>query len=404
VSAVLIAIAALFWLMLLYYAVLCVAGLLFRSRSAPAPALDQYPSVAVLIAAYNEEKVLAKTLDAMVRLRYDGPFTVYVLNDHSMDATGEIAEEYAAMFPRIRHVKVPPGSPKGKGRVLNYGLTLVQEQYVAVYDADNQPEPDALRLLIEAAVRTPGAVGAVGYVKTLNAQKNWLTRMIALEFSVFQLLMQCGRWHLFRLGTLTGTNLVLEREAVIGAGGWDSSALAEDADLSISLAAQGGTLPIVPQSRSWEQEPETLAVWLRQRTRWMQGNLQLIVKMFQTPSWREPHVMLHAVHILSIYLVYAAVLLLSDVWFVLGVMGIAHTSYTAPLLLLWFEAWLIYMIQLLSAEVADEMATPGNVAVTFVMYFTYSQLWILLLARAAFLEYKRQRAKVEPVWDKTVRF
>jgi len=404
VSAVLIAIAALFWLMLLYYAVLCVAGLLFRSRSAPAPALDQYPSVAVLIAAYNEEKVLAKTLDAMVRLRYDGPFTVYVLNDHSMDATGEIAEEYAAMFPRIRHVKVPPGSPKGKGRVLNYGLTLVQEQYVAVYDADNQPEPDALRLLIEAAVRTPGAVGAVGYVKTLNAQKNWLTRMIALEFSVFQLLMQCGRWHLFRLGTLTGTNLVLEREAVIGAGGWDSSALAEDADLSISLAAQGGTLPIVAQSRSWEQEPETLAVWLRQRTRWMQGNLQLIVKMCRTPSWREPHVMLHAVHILSIYLVYAAVLLLSDVWFVLGVMGIAHTSYTAPLLLLWFEAWLIYMIQLLSAEVADEMATPGNVAVTFVMYFTYSQLWILLLARAAFLEFKRQRAKVEPVWDKTVRF
>jgi len=404
VSIVLLVIAAMFWLLLLYYAVLCVAGLVFRSKSSSAPALDEYPSVAILIAAYNEEKVLAETLNAMVKLRYDGPLTVYVLNDHSTDATGEIADEYASMFPHIRHVKVPPGTPKGKGRVLNYGLALVREQYVAVYDADNQPEPDALRLLIEAAVQTPGAVGAVGYVKTLNAKKNWLTRMIALEFAVFQLLMQCGRWHLFRLGTLTGTNLVLEREAVIDAGGWDPSALAEDADLSISLAARGGTLPIVPQSRSWEQEPETVAVWLIQRTRWMQGNLQLIVKMCQTPLWRQRHVRLHAVHILSIYLVYAAVLILSDVWFVLGVMGVAHTSYSAPLLLLWFEAWLIYMIQLLSAEVADEMASPDNIAVTFVMYFTYSQLWIFLLVRAAFLEYKRQQMKVEPVWDKTVRF
>jgi cellulose synthase/poly-beta-1,6-N-acetylglucosamine synthase-like glycosyltransferase len=404
VSVVLFVIAALFWLLLLYYSVLCVAGLAFRSRLAPSPSLGEYPGVAILIAAYNEEKVLAETLDAMARLRYDGPLTVYVLNDNSTDATGDIADYYASMFSHIRHVKVPPGTPKGKGRVLNYGLTLVREKYVAVYDADNQPEPDALRLLVEAAVQTRGAVGAVGYVKTLNAKKNWLTRMIALEFAVFQLLMQCGRWHLFGLGTLTGTNLVVEREALVSAGGWDSSALAEDADLSITLAALGGRLPIVPQSRSWEQEPQTFAVWLRQRTRWMQGNLQLIRKMLKTPSWRERHVFLHAAHILSIYIVFAAVLFISDVWFLFGVLGVANTSYAAPLLLLWFESWLIYVIQLLSAEVADDLASPVNLAVSFVMYFTYSQLWLFLLVRAAFFEYKRQRMKVEPVWDKTVRF
>ncbi len=403
-SVVLFVIAALFWLGLLYYSVLCVAGLVFRSRTAPSHSLGEYPGVAILIPARNEEKVLAQTLDAMARLRYDGPLTVYVLNDNSSDATGDIADDYASMFSHIRHVQVPPGTPKGKGRVLNYGLTLVREKYVAVYDADNRPEPDALRLLVEAAVQTRGAVGAVGYVKTLNAEKNWLTRMIALEFAVFQLLMQCGRWRLFGLGTLTGTNLVVEREALVLAGGWDSSALAEDADLSVSLAALGGRLPIVPKSRSWEQEPQTFTVWLRQRTRWMQGNLQLIRKMRKTPQWRERHVFLHAAHILSIYLVFAVVLFISDVWFLLGMLGVAGTSYAEPLLLLWFESWLIYVIQLLSAEVADDLASPVNLAVSFVMYFTYSQLWLFLLVRAAFLEYKRRQMKAEPVWDKTVRF
>ncbi|WP_409978427.1 glycosyltransferase [Brevibacillus sedimenti] len=106
-SVILPVIAALFWLLLLYYSVLCVAGLAFRSKTAPSPPLDEYPSVAILIAAYNEEKVLAQTLDAMARLKYDGPLTVYVLNDSSSDATGDIADYYASMFPHIRHVKVP---------------------------------------------------------------------------------------------------------------------------------------------------------------------------------------------------------------------------------------------------------------------------------------------------------
>jgi hypothetical protein len=126
--------------------------------------------------------------------------------------------------------------------------------------------------------------------------------------------------------------------------------------------------------------------------------------MFETPAWRERQVLMHAVHILSIYIVFAAVLVISDVWFLLGLLGIVSTSYSAPLLLLWFESWLIYVIQLLSAEVAEDMASPVNLAVSFVMYFTYSQLWLFLLVRAAFLEYKRQKMKVEPVWDKTVRF
>lgn len=83
-----------------------------------------------------------------------------------------------------------PGEPKGKSRVLNYGLSISDGEYFCVYDADNQPEPHALRMLVEHAETTEDAVGAVGHVRTVNEKRNWLTRMISLEFQIFQLLMQ----------------------------------------------------------------------------------------------------------------------------------------------------------------------------------------------------------------------
>ena len=51
-----------------------------------------------------------------------------------------------------------------------------------MYDADNQPEPHALRMLVEHAETTEDAVGAVGHVRTVNEKRNWLTRMISLNF------------------------------------------------------------------------------------------------------------------------------------------------------------------------------------------------------------------------------
>src|SRR5699024_10751243 len=106
----------------------------------------------------------------------------------------------------------------GKSRVLNYGLSITESEYFLVFDADNQPNKDAVIELVHAAETTEDAAGAVGYVKTVNADQNLLTRMIAIEFQVFQLLMQSGRWKLFKAGSLAGTNMLLKRETLQAAG------------------------------------------------------------------------------------------------------------------------------------------------------------------------------------------
>lgn len=402
----LLIIAIAFWLLLIYYSSLNVAGVVFRSlkrrEGRSVNDLESYPSVAVLIPAYNEGKVLTGTLEALVNLIYPGELTIYVLNDNSSDNTSEIADEYAATFPYVKHVRVPNGFPKGKARVLNYGLHLAEAGYVAVYDADNRPEPNALKLLIEAAVTTKNAVGAVGQVKTLNETKNWLTRMIAIEFSVFQLLMQSGRWTLMKLGSFTGTNMVVMRKALLACNGWDEYALAEDADLTMKLTAMGGIIPVVPESRTWEQEPETFRVWFRQRTRWMQGNLYLIHKTFREQSWLKGRSMFHSIHLLSVYIGFVFFLVVSDTWFILGLFGVVHVTYTIPLLLIWFESLVVYIVQLMTSTTFDSMMNGRNMAMMAVMYFTYAQLWIALLFWAAAKQVRTR--KVAPIWDKTIRF
>lgn len=392
-----------FWVLFIYYTILTIAGIIYRGERRKPFMPNRYPSVSILIPAYNEGLVIASTLDAMTKLQYPGDLSILVLNDNSSDDTGEIAQFYADMFPTIQHVVVPPGLPKGKSRVLNYGLSITGSEYFAVYDADNQPEPQALRLLVEAALCTPNAVGAVGYVKTINEKANWLTRMIALEFQVFQLLMQCGRWKLFKLGSLPGTNMLVERKAIDAVGGYDVHALAEDADLTLTLTAKGGFLPIVPEAVTWEQEPEQFSIWLRQRTRWSQGNVYILGKAFRQQTWRSGRVLIHIVQQFVVYVGFTSLLILSDIWLVLGLLGQVSGSYKGPLALLWFQSYLVYLLQLVSAQVVDKRISPLNLLIASLMYFTYAQFFLVLLVRGTYLLAKQRRKASVPVWDKTAR-
>lgn len=404
-----------FWLLILYYALLFVAGSYFRlkeknkikGRDFDAKILEFYPSVSILIPAYNEGIVIADTLYYLSKLKYDGELEIILLDDSSKDNTNEIGKYYERMFENIKCIKVPDGLPKGKSRVLNYGASISDSKYLAVYDADNQPEPYALKLLVEKAELTENSCGAVGYVKTNNFYKNALTRMIALEFSIFQLVMQCGRWQLGKLGTYTGTNMIVNREIIKESGFWDVNAIAEDLELSVRLCSLGYICPVVPESRTWEQEPETFRVWFRQRSRWMLGNLYIIEKALKTPEWRKKRAFHFTAQMLSVFILFIALLILSHAMFVGGVIGLTNfNNIVIPSLYVWFLSWLFYVVFLIGSQFVDSSISLGNIVTALLMYLTYAQFWIVLAVKSLFLHFKTKisKKKTTPKWDKTNRF
>lgn len=393
-----------FWMMLVFYSVLTIAGVIQRLTKKEAIVLTDYPSIAILIPAHNEGVVIKDTLNAMSKLDYPGELTVYLLDDNSQDDTASIVQEFSQLFSRICYVKVPPGKPTGKSRVLNYGLSITESDYFLVFDADNQPNRNAVIELVHVAETTKNAAGAVGYVKTINASQNLLTRMIAIEFQVFQLLMQSGRWRLFKAGSLAGTNMLLKREVLHAAGGYDPYALAEDAELTVRIAAMGKTLPVVHQSHTWEQEPENIKIFVKQRTRWLTGNLYLLEKSLRDWSFWKGKTFIYSLQHILTYFFFVVLLLISNIWFVLGLLGVSVPYFDVPLLFIWFLSYVVYTAQVISAMVLENSISPFNIFVGLIMYFTYAQFFIVLLLRSASQYIWSRITNTTITWDKTKRF
>ncbi len=114
-----------------------------RVRSA-----DVTPSVTVIVAAHDEEDVIARRLENLLALDYPADrFEVVVASDASTDRTDAIVEEIAMGEPRVRLVRAPRG---GKVAAQNLAVAQTESEVVAFSDANATWAPDALRLLVRS--------------------------------------------------------------------------------------------------------------------------------------------------------------------------------------------------------------------------------------------------------------
>lgn len=368
----------------------------------PVPDRD-LPPVSVLVPCHNEERVIAATIRSLLSLDYPPEkLEVVVINDGSTDRTSVIAGSFAGS--RVSVVEVPlEAAARGKASALNIGLRHARHEVLAIYDADNTPEPGALRPLVEELVRDPGLGAAIGIYRAVNRHKNLLTRFLNIESISFQWILQAGRWMLMRLATLPGTNYVIRRSLVESLGGWDEAALTEDAELTLRIYRAGSRIKFVPSSVTWEQEPQTLRVWLRQRNRWVRGHNYLLRKYAGgLLSMKPRRIGLELLYSLWLYYVFFVAILLSDLLFVLGVVGVVRIAVPGPYTAVWGFAYVTFVLQLIISLARErEEDTPKNILLVMVMYFTYCQLWIPVVARAFYDDFIARRPLK---WAKTERF
>ncbi|WP_025025821.1 glycosyltransferase family 2 protein [Caldalkalibacillus mannanilyticus] len=401
------------WLMLLYHMFLMQGGYLhYLKYRKPIPEWEKknrpLPKVSVLIPAHNEEVVIARTLQAMVRLNYPkDKLEIIVINDNSKDRTGEIAEEWAKKYPFVKvvHTK-PPDAGKGKSGALNQGLKSSTGEIIAVYDADNTPERDAVYYLALALVNDPKAGVVVGKFRVINAQKNLLTRFINIETICFQWMAQAGRFRWFGVTTIPGTNFAIRREIIEQLGGWDEKALAEDTELTIRVYDAGYYIRFLPAAITWEQEPETWRVWWKQRIRWARGNQYVVIKFLSRLfTLRKKSIVFDLVYFFFTYFLFFMAVIVSNVLFVTNLFVDLHLQVGMVAMILWILAYFLYVTQVMIAlSIEKTEFNIKNIAVVFFMYFTYSQLWLLLVMYALFLEMKRVLFRQEVKWYKTERF
>jgi cellulose synthase/poly-beta-1,6-N-acetylglucosamine synthase-like glycosyltransferase len=402
------------WLVMLINNVLVTGGFLCYLKHAGrnttiAPTAD-LPFVSVLIPAHNEAKVIGKTLEAILESDYDkDKYEIIVINDNSSDNSAEILERIkedhpGRMLTIINTDKITGG--KGKSNALNIGLAQSKGAFIAIYDADNTPEKSALRELVHSIMNDHEAGAVIGKFRCRNRNRNLFTRFINIEGLFFQWMAQAGRWQLLKLCTIPGTNFIVRRSILDKLGGWDTDAITEDTEISFRIYMLGYHIRFCPYSASWEQEPETLAVWFKQRKRWVKGNYYVLVKNFKYlfDSHAGP-VKFDLLYFLAVYVLFLSSSVISDMIFILGFGGFIQTTILGYSLLLWVMAYLLFILSVLIALSAEKGELKlSNVFITMIMYFSYCKLWSIITVIGLVSYFKDFVFKRQITWYKTERF
>jgi len=145
------------------------------------PVTSKLFSVAILIPARNEEKVIGRLLERLIELTYPKDmFQVVVVNDSSTDRTGQIAETYASKHPSLIKVVNRKNGGNGKAEALNEGLSHTNGDILCCFDADYIPQRDFLERTLPYFLDS--CVGAVqGRIYVLNETESWISRIVTLE-------------------------------------------------------------------------------------------------------------------------------------------------------------------------------------------------------------------------------
>ncbi len=363
-----------------------------------------FPTCTILIPAHNEEKVIGNTIEAMLNMNYPkDKLKIMVINDGSKDATKDIIESYAQKDARVVLFNVPAGQGgKGKSRALNLGVKQVTSDVIAIYDADNTPDPMALHYLVAQLVSHKELGAVIGKFRTVNKNRNLLTRFINIETLSFQSMLQAGRWQMHKIATLPGTNFVMWHWLIKELNGWDEEALTEDSELSIRIYEHGYMIKFIPYAITYEQEPETWKVWIKQRVRWVRGNNYVISKFMKLiPYFKNKRMRFDLLYTLALYYVFFVAILLSDILFFSSLFGLISIPLPGPFTVVWITAFFLFLFEIMLALSFDREDNFKNAVLVLIMYFTYCQLWIFVMLRAFYLENIK---KEKHLWDKTVRF
>jgi poly-beta-1,6 N-acetyl-D-glucosamine synthase len=257
----------------------CVIAAIRRRRRKtivwPSVTEDPVP-VSVVLAAYNEEQIIDRTLRSVLSSKY--PLTeVIVVNDGSTDNTAEKVAEIARRDPRVQLVNQ---ENTGKAGALNIGLEKASSEIIVTLDADTMLTPATVgRLVRHLAADATGRLGAVaGVVRVGNRRRNLLTRWQALEYLTQIGVERAAQDVMGAIGIVPGACAAWRKTAIQDVGGYTEVTLAEDCDLSLSLHRAGWRVTQDDEAFAYTEAPETADALLNQRVRWTFGSLQAIWK------------------------------------------------------------------------------------------------------------------------------
>lgn len=242
-----------------------------------------YPVVDIFITVAGEPlEIVRETVEAALKIDYP-KFKIFILND------GYILKKnnWKSIISLAKQLKVrcitrkfPGGAKAGN---INNALRITKSPLVAILDADHIPHKDFLKKTVPYFFDAK-----VGYVQSpqfyRNHNLNEVTSAAWEQQAVFFGAISISK-NQVNSATMCGTNMVINREALLSVGGICQTNIAEDFLTGLFLHEKGWKSVYVPEVLAEGLAPEDIMSFSKQHFRWARGSLEVIFTY--NPIWRH---------------------------------------------------------------------------------------------------------------------
>jgi cellulose synthase/poly-beta-1,6-N-acetylglucosamine synthase-like glycosyltransferase len=277
---------------------------------------DQLPPVTVQLPVYNESQVVERLIQAAARLDYPADrLQLQVLDDSTDDTTALAAKQVAALQGAGLNAELIHRTDRTgfKAGALAGGLAAATGEFIVIFDADFEPEPDFLRRTIPHFL----ADDKLGVVQTRwghsNAGASTLTGMQAIALDKHFVMEQLVRHRARFYPKFNGSAGVWRRTCMEDAGGWQDDTVCEDLCLSTRAVLRGWEFRFLPEVVAPAELPTGILAYKNQQARWAEGSSQCLRKygrQIATDRQQTPLARLYALLSMSAYSTHALFLIL----------------------------------------------------------------------------------------------
>ncbi|MDM5436308.1 glycosyltransferase [Bacillus hominis] len=333
------------------------------------------PFVSVVIAAYNEEKVITKTIRSILDSDYR-EFEVIVVDDGSKDGTSKVIQEAFHKHPKVCLIQKENG---GKSSAMNLGFQKSRGEIIVTLDADTIIAQDAISLMIRH-FENHNVAAVSGNVKVGN-RRNLLTTWQHVEYITGFNLERRAFDELNCITVVPGAIGAWRKKNVVESGYLSEDTLAEDTDLTITFLRQGHRIVYEEKAYAYTESPEDVKSLIKQRYRWSYGTLQCLWK-HRKALFNAKHKTLGFVALPNMWLfqyILQFIAPLADILMIMGMFG------SNPLKVLGFYL-VFFAMDLLASLFAFklEKENPKPLAWLILQRFIYRQFMTYVVIKSVF--------------------
>lgn len=229
--------------------------------------------IAILIPAYNEEKILDESLKSLLKLTSAGD--IYLADDSSGDSTKAIAKSY---LKNVLSLKNNVGKAEVLNSAIKYFKLTKKYKYILPIDADTKLDENFLENVLDKFEKDKEhkIVAVVG--KISGTLKSWVTAYRLWEYEIGQMIHKSAQDKEGAILVCSGCTTVY-RASLFNSVFFPGDTLTEDMDLTFQIHRQNlGKIIFCKDAVAVTQDPLTLKDFIKQIDRWYSGYWQCLYK------------------------------------------------------------------------------------------------------------------------------